>query len=126
MNDPQCLADRYVAVWNETDPDRRRRAIAEVETGRPALCRYARSVRIRRARKEDHRLAREERPRRWPPLSRWTECPRVARCGRLSVGNGARRRRAGSSGRARIPDARPRSEERRVGKECRYGWSRWH
>src|SRR5262249_28876635 len=79
-----------------------------VETGRPALCRYARSVRIRRARKEDHRLAREERPRRWPPLSRWTECPRVARCGRLSVGNGARRRRAGSSGRARIPDARPR------------------
>jgi len=30
MNDPQCLADRYVAVWNETDPDRRRRAIAEL------------------------------------------------------------------------------------------------
>src|SRR5262249_49203959 len=30
MNDPQCLADRYVAVWNETDPDRRRRAFAEL------------------------------------------------------------------------------------------------
>jgi len=32
MNDAQYLADRYVAVWNETDPDRRRRAIAELWT----------------------------------------------------------------------------------------------
>ena len=28
MDEPQQLADRYVAVWNETDPERRRRAIA--------------------------------------------------------------------------------------------------
>jgi hypothetical protein len=32
MNDAQRLADRYVAVWNESDPDRRRRAIAELWT----------------------------------------------------------------------------------------------
>jgi SnoaL-like domain len=32
MNDAQRLADRYVAVWNETDPDRRRRTIAELWT----------------------------------------------------------------------------------------------
>ena len=30
MNDAQKMADRYVAVWNETDPDRRRLAIAEL------------------------------------------------------------------------------------------------
>jgi hypothetical protein len=30
MDDAQHLADRYVAVWNEIDPDRRRRAIAEL------------------------------------------------------------------------------------------------
>ena len=30
MNYAQRLADRYVAVWNETDPDHRRRAIAEL------------------------------------------------------------------------------------------------
>jgi hypothetical protein len=30
MNNAQRLADRYVAVWNETDPERRRRAIAEL------------------------------------------------------------------------------------------------
>jgi hypothetical protein len=28
MLDPQALADRYVAVWNETDAERRRDAIA--------------------------------------------------------------------------------------------------
>ena len=30
MNEAQKLADRYVAVWSETDPERRRRAIAEL------------------------------------------------------------------------------------------------
>jgi hypothetical protein len=30
MNDAQKLADRYVAVWNETDADRRRQAITEL------------------------------------------------------------------------------------------------
>ncbi|WP_158816752.1 nuclear transport factor 2 family protein [Methylocapsa sp. S129] len=30
MNEAQELADRYTAVWNETDPDRRRAAIAEL------------------------------------------------------------------------------------------------
>ena len=30
MNDAQHLADRYVSVWNEADPDRRRQAIAEI------------------------------------------------------------------------------------------------
>jgi hypothetical protein len=30
MRDPNELADRYVALWNEPDPDRRRRAIAEL------------------------------------------------------------------------------------------------
>jgi hypothetical protein len=28
MNDPQQLADRYVAAWNETDAEARRKAIA--------------------------------------------------------------------------------------------------
>lgn len=32
MDDAQRLADRYVAVWNETDPERRRRAIVELWT----------------------------------------------------------------------------------------------
>jgi hypothetical protein len=32
MNDAQCLANRYVAVWNETDPEQRSRAIAELWT----------------------------------------------------------------------------------------------
>src|ERR1700759_2051099 len=32
MNEAQQLADRYVAVWSETDPERRRRAIAELWT----------------------------------------------------------------------------------------------
>jgi hypothetical protein len=30
MNDAQHLADRYVSVWIEADPDRRRQAIAEI------------------------------------------------------------------------------------------------
>ncbi len=30
MNEAQELADRYVAVWNETDPEARRKAIAEL------------------------------------------------------------------------------------------------
>jgi hypothetical protein len=30
MNDPQSLADRYVAVWNETDAARRRQQTAEL------------------------------------------------------------------------------------------------
>ena len=30
MNDAQHLADRYVSVWNEADPERRRQAIAEI------------------------------------------------------------------------------------------------
>ena len=30
MNDARHLADRYVSVWNEADPDRRRQAIAEI------------------------------------------------------------------------------------------------
>lgn len=30
MDDPQGLADRYVAIWNETDAHRRRRQIAEL------------------------------------------------------------------------------------------------
>jgi hypothetical protein len=30
MHEPQSLADRYVAVWNETDAGRRRRQIAEL------------------------------------------------------------------------------------------------
>src|ERR1700720_2206949 len=30
MNDAQYLADRYVSVWIEADPDRRRQAIAEI------------------------------------------------------------------------------------------------
>jgi hypothetical protein len=32
MHEPQQLADRYVAVWNETDPARRRLTIAELWT----------------------------------------------------------------------------------------------
>jgi hypothetical protein len=32
MNNAQRLADRYVAVWNETDPERRRQAIAGLWT----------------------------------------------------------------------------------------------
>jgi hypothetical protein len=32
MTDPGDLADRYVALWNEPDPDRRRAAIAELWT----------------------------------------------------------------------------------------------
>ena len=32
MDNAQRLADRYAAVWNETDPERRRRAIAELWT----------------------------------------------------------------------------------------------
>lgn len=32
MDTPQQLADRYVAVWNETDPERRRHAIADLWT----------------------------------------------------------------------------------------------
>ena len=32
MHEAQRLADRYVAVWNETDADRRRQAIAELWT----------------------------------------------------------------------------------------------
>jgi hypothetical protein len=30
MNDSKNLADRYVAVWNEPDPDRRRAAVREL------------------------------------------------------------------------------------------------
>jgi hypothetical protein len=30
MNNPQDLADRYVAVWNESDPALRRKGIAEL------------------------------------------------------------------------------------------------
>ena len=30
MNHAQHLADRYVSVWNEADPERRRQAIAEI------------------------------------------------------------------------------------------------
>jgi SnoaL-like domain len=30
MRNAQAIADSYVAVWNETDPDRRRLAIAEL------------------------------------------------------------------------------------------------
>lgn len=29
VNDLSDLVDRYVALWNEPDPDRRRRAVAE-------------------------------------------------------------------------------------------------
>jgi hypothetical protein len=32
MDNAQQLADRYVAVWHETDPERRRHAIAELWT----------------------------------------------------------------------------------------------
>lgn len=32
MIEAQHLADRYVAVWNETNPERRRQAIAELWT----------------------------------------------------------------------------------------------
>ena len=32
MESAQRLADRYAAVWNETDPERRRRTIAELWT----------------------------------------------------------------------------------------------
>jgi hypothetical protein len=32
-NHPKQLADRYLAVWNEPDADRRRRMIAELFTG---------------------------------------------------------------------------------------------
>lgn len=32
MSDPNELADRYVALWNEPDPDRRRQLIAELWT----------------------------------------------------------------------------------------------
>lgn len=32
MDAAQDLADRYAAVWNETDPERRRRQIAELWT----------------------------------------------------------------------------------------------
>jgi hypothetical protein len=32
VSDAQALADRYVAVWNETDAEARRRAIAELWT----------------------------------------------------------------------------------------------
>jgi hypothetical protein len=32
MSDPRKLADRYVALWNEPDPDQRRRAISELWT----------------------------------------------------------------------------------------------
>jgi SnoaL-like domain len=32
MDNAQQLADRYVAVWHETDPERRRRAIADLWT----------------------------------------------------------------------------------------------
>jgi hypothetical protein len=32
MDNAQQLADRYVAVWRETDPERRRHAIAELWT----------------------------------------------------------------------------------------------
>jgi hypothetical protein len=30
MNSPQDIADRYAAVWNESDPDLRRKGIAEL------------------------------------------------------------------------------------------------
>jgi hypothetical protein len=30
MTDPNELADRYVAIWNEPDPDRRRAAVKEL------------------------------------------------------------------------------------------------
>jgi hypothetical protein len=30
MTDPNELADRYVAIWNERDPDRRRAAVKEL------------------------------------------------------------------------------------------------
>jgi hypothetical protein len=32
MNDTQTLTERYVALWNEPDPDRRRQAIRELWT----------------------------------------------------------------------------------------------
>ena len=32
MNHPNELADRYVAIWNEADPARRHRAVAELWT----------------------------------------------------------------------------------------------
>ena len=32
MTDPNALADRYVAVWNEADADRRRQMVAELWT----------------------------------------------------------------------------------------------
>lgn len=32
MGDPKELADRYMALWNEPDPERRRAAIAELFT----------------------------------------------------------------------------------------------
>jgi hypothetical protein len=32
MRDPTELADRYIALWNEADPDRRRRLIEELWT----------------------------------------------------------------------------------------------
>jgi len=39
MNEPQQLADRYFAIWNEPEADRRRRVIAELwtEDGRHIL-----------------------------------------------------------------------------------------
>jgi hypothetical protein len=30
MNDPKQLVDRYVAIWNESDPERRRQGVAEL------------------------------------------------------------------------------------------------
>ncbi len=32
MSDYTALAERYIAAWNETDPDTRRRAVAELWT----------------------------------------------------------------------------------------------
>ncbi len=45
MNNPQDLADRYAAVWNETDPAARRKGIAELWA--PDGVHYVRTVEAR-------------------------------------------------------------------------------
>jgi len=45
MNEAQQLADRYVAVWNETDADARRKAISELWA--PAGRHYVKTLEVR-------------------------------------------------------------------------------
>ena len=56
MNKAQQLADRYAAVWNETDADARRKAISELWA--PAGRHYVRTLEVRGRDELEERIVR--------------------------------------------------------------------